>query len=204
MTMARDFLQQLQSIDLNDLEFNNIGVWPLPVRVGVLVVLFALVLGAAYYLHISDLNQQHERLVSEEARLKKTFEEKAFEAANLEAYRQQMEELEASFGVLLGQLPTDTEVPGMLEDITEIGYGSSLEIVSITLQPEVKAEFYVELPIRIVAKGGYHDFGSFVSGVAGLPRIVTLHDYNISSTGGSRLLQFDVLAKTYRYRAQGE
>ncbi|MFA5631847.1 MAG: type 4a pilus biogenesis protein PilO [Porticoccaceae bacterium] len=204
MTMARDFLQQLQNIDFNDLEFNNIGVWPLPVRVGVLVILFVLLLGAAYYLHIKDLNQQHERLVSEEGRLKKVFEEKAFEAANLEAYRQQMAEIEASFGVLLGQLPTDTEVPGMLEDITEIGYGSSLEIVSITLQPEVKAEFYVELPIRIVARGGYHDFGSFVSGIAGLPRIVTLHDYNISSTGGARLLQFDVMAKTYRYRAQGE
>jgi len=204
MTMARDFLQQLQNIDFNDLEFNNIGVWPLPVRVGVLVILFVLLLGAAYYLHIQDLNQQHEGLVSEEARLKKVFEEKAFEAANLEAYRQQMAEIEASFGVLLGQLPTDTEVPGMLEDITEIGYGSSLEIVSITLQPEMTAEFYVELPIRIVARGGYHDFGSFVSGIAGLPRIVTLHDYTISSSGGSRLLQFDVMAKTYRYRAQGE
>ena len=204
MTMARDFLQQLQNIDFNDLEFNNIGVWPLPVRVGVLVILFVLLLGAAYYLHIKDLNQQHERLVSEEGRLKKVFEEKAFEAANLEAYRQQMAEIEASFGVLLGQLPTDTEVPGMLEDITEIGYGSSLDIQSITLQTEQAADFYVELPIRIVASGGYHDFGSFVSGVSSLPRIVTLHDYSIRADDPGRSLRFEVTAKTYRYRTQDE
>ncbi len=105
---------------------------------------------------------------------------------------------------MLAQLPSDTEVPGLLEDITEIGYGSSLEIQSITLQPERAADFYVELPIKIVARGGYHDFGSFVSGVAALPRIVTLHDYTIEEGRNTNSLQFEVLAKTYRYKLQDE
>jgi type IV pilus assembly protein PilO len=168
------------------------------------VVAFILVLVLAYYMHIDDLNMETAKLQAEEARLKTVFEQKAFEAANLEAYRRQMLEIEASFGALLAQLPTDTEVPGMLEDITEIGYGSSLEIESITLQPELAAEFYVELPIKIVAKGGYHDFGAFVSGIAALPRIVTLHDYSITSSEDERALTFEVLAKTYRYKGEGE
>ncbi|MGD9660914.1 MAG: type 4a pilus biogenesis protein PilO [Porticoccaceae bacterium] len=199
-----DFIKQLKDTNISDLDFNSIGVWPLPFRVILLAVGFILVLILAYYFHISDLNLEHEKLVLEETRLKGVFEEKAFEAANLDAYRQQMVEIEESFGALLAQLPTDTEVPGMLEDITEIGYGSSLEIQSITLQPELAAEFYVELPIKIVALGGYHDFGSFVSGIAGLPRIVTLHDYSISSPEDSRLLQFEIMAKTYRYKGEGE
>ncbi|MCK9502607.1 MAG: type 4a pilus biogenesis protein PilO [Porticoccaceae bacterium] len=199
-----DFIKQLKETSVSDLDFNSIGVWPQPFRIILLAIGFILILVFAYYFHISDLNLQHEKLVLEETRLKGVFEEKAFEAANLGAYRQQMVEIEESFGALLAQLPTDSEVPGMLEDITEIGYGSSLEIQSITLQPELAAEFYVELPIKIVALGGYHDFGSFVSGIAGLPRIVTLHDYSISVPEGSRLLQFEVMAKTYRYKGEGE
>lgn len=202
--MANDFIKQLKETNISDLDFNTIGVWPLPFRVIVLAVAFILVLVLAYYMHIDDLNMETAKLQAEEARLKTVFEQKAFEAANLEAYRRQMVEIEASFGALLAQLPTDTEVPGMLEDITEIGYGSSLEIESITLQPELAAEFYVELPIKIVAKGGYHDFGAFVSGIAALPRIVTLHDYSIKSSEDERALTFEVLAKTYRYKGEGE
>lgn len=201
---ASDFLKQIREIELSDLELSTLGVWPLPVRVALLVLAFVLVLGGGYYFHIKDMNIKHEKLVAEEGRLKKEFEEKAFEAANLQAYQQQMVEIEESFGALLAQLPTDTEVPGMLEDITDIGYGSSLEIESITLQPEIAAEFYVELPIRIVARGGYHDFGSFVSGIAGLPRIVTLHDYKILSSDAARVLTFEVLAKTYRYKGEAQ
>jgi type IV pilus assembly protein PilO len=201
---ATEFFNQLKDTNVSDLEFNNIGVWPLPFRVLTLLVLFVAVLGLGYYFRISDLNVQNDKLRNEEVRLKKIFEEKAFEAANLESYRRQMLEIEESFSALLSQLPTDTEVPGMLEDITEIGYGSSLEIDSITLEPEMAAEFYVELPIRIVASGGYHDFGSFVSGIAGLPRIVTLHDFSIEEVEESSALRFEVLAKTYRYKSQGE
>jgi len=199
-----EFFNQLKETNVSDLEFNNIGIWPLPFRVLTLLVLFFAVLGLGYYFRINDLNLQNERLKNEEVRLKKTFEEKAFEAANIDAYRRQMAEIEESFSALLSQLPTDTEVPGMLEDITEIGYGSSLEIESITLEPEMAAEFYVELPIRIVASGGYHDFGSFVSGIAGLPRIVTLHDFSIEEIKDASALRFEVLAKTYRYKGQGE
>jgi Tfp pilus assembly protein PilO len=199
-----DFFNQLKDTNVSDLEFNNIGIWPLPFRVLTLFVLFVAVLGLGYYFRISDLNLQNDRLRNDEARLKKVFEEKAFEAANIEAYRRQMAEIEESFSALLSQLPTDTEVPGMLEDITEIGYGSSLEIESITLEPEMAAEFYVELPIRIVASGGYHDFGSFVSGIAGLPRIVTLHNFSIDEVKDASALRFEVLAKTYRYKGQGE
>ncbi len=200
----RQSFKQLQEIDLSELDFNTIGVWPLPVRIILLVVLFVAVLAGAYYFHISDLNQNLENQQKREVELKKEFEEKAFEAANLEAYRAQMLEVEAAFEALLAQLPSDTEVPGLLEDITEIGHGSSLDIQSITLQQERAAEFYVELPIRFVAQGGYHDFGSFVSGVSSLPRIVTLHDFSITRGRGSSALQFEVLAKTYRYKSQGE
>jgi type IV pilus assembly protein PilO len=168
------------------------------------VLIFSLAVFGAYYFHVKDLNASLERLEVKELELRKVFEEKAFEAANLEAYRQQLAEIEKSFGALLSQLPSDTEVPGLLEDITEIGYGSSLEIDSITLQPEQADEFYVELPIKIVAKGGYHDFASFVSGVAALPRIVTLHDYSIVEQEGTRSLAFEILAKTYRYKTEGE
>lgn len=113
-----------------------------------------------------------------------------------------MAEVEKLFSALLAQLPSDTEVPGLLEDITEIGHGASLNISSITLQPERAAEFYVELPIKIVAEGGYHDVGAFVSGVAGLPRIVTLHDYSLSAKGSGGLLALEIQAKTYRYKTQ--
>ncbi|MCK9564280.1 MAG: type 4a pilus biogenesis protein PilO, partial [Bacteroidales bacterium] len=174
-----NWLDQLREIDFAELEFNTIGVWPLPVRIGLLTLVFVLVLGAAYYVHIKDMGTRLDRMQREEVTLRNAFAEKAFESANIEAYRAQMVELEKSFDALLAQLPSDTEVPGLLEDITEVGYGSSLEIDSITLQPEVASEFYVELPIRIVAHGGYHDFGTFVSGVSGLPRIVTLQDYSI-------------------------
>ncbi|HEY8385943.1 MAG TPA: type 4a pilus biogenesis protein PilO [Porticoccaceae bacterium] len=201
--MARtDWINQLKEIDLAELEFNTIGVWPLPVRVAVLAVIFALVLVLAYYFHVKDLGGTLDRLQRDEASLRNTFAEKAFESANIEAYRAQMVELEKSFAALLAQLPSDTEVPGLLEDITEVGYGSSLEIDSITLQPEVASEYYVELPIRIVAKGGYHDFGTFVSGVSGLPRIVTLQDYSIVADDKSHGLTFEVTAKTYRYKSQ--
>lgn len=200
----RQSFKQLQEVDLSELDFNTIGVWPLPVRIILLVVLFAAVLAGAYYFHISDLNQKLENQQKREVELKQEFEEKAFEAANLEAYRAQMKEVEAAFQALLAQLPSDTEVPGLLEDITEIGHGSSLDIQSITLQQERAAEFYVELPIKFIARGGYHDFGSFVSGVSSLPRIVTLHDFSITRGRGSSALQFEVLAKTYRYKSQGE
>lgn len=195
----RELLQEFRSFDRADYEFENVGVWPLVVRVALAVGLFALLVALGYYLKMRDLNTEFDQAVAQEARLKKVFEERAFEVANLEVYRLQMEQIEESFQGLLAQLPADTEVPGLLEDITEIGLGSSLQIGSITLQPEQAAEFYVELPIKIAAGGGYHDFASFISGVAGLPRIVTLHNYAIRAIGQNQL-QLSIDAKTYRYK----
>lgn len=197
-----DSLQQLKDFDFTDLDFDSLGVWPLPVRVLLLIVVFSLVLAGTYYFHVKDLGVKLEQAKAQEVKLKDNFEQKAFQAANLEAYRIQMGEVEKLFGTLLAQLPSDTEVPGLLEDITEIGHGASLNISSITLQPERAAEFYVELPIKIVAEGGYHDVGAFVSGVAGLPRIVTLHDYSLSAKGSGGLLALEIEAKTYRYKTQ--
>ncbi len=198
MTLGELF-QEFRLFERTDYEFENIGVWPRVVRLVLALGLFSLLVGLGYYLAVRDLNAEFDQAVAQEAQLKKMFEERAFEVANLEVYRLQMEQIEESFKGLLAQLPADTEVPGLLEDITEIGLGSSLQIGSITLQPEQAAEFYVELPIKIAASGGYHDFASFISGIAGLPRIVTLHNYSIQSIGRNQL-QLSIDAKTYRYK----
>lgn len=197
--MLRGIIDEVRTFDRADYEFDNIGVWPRLVRALVLILVFALLLGLGYYFKVKDLYAEFDRAVAREQKLKKDYEERAFEVANLEVYRLQMEQIEESFQGLLAQLPADTEVPGLLEDITELGLGSSLTINSITLQPEQAAEFYVELPINIVVTGGYHDFGAFVSGIAGLPRIVTLHDYSIEQAGGN-MLRLSINAKTYRYK----
>jgi len=197
-----DSLQQLKNLDLAELDIESIGVWPLPVRAFLFVIAFCLVLAGAYYFYIKDLGVELSAVQTEETQLKATFEKKAFQAANLEIYRQQMADVEKLFGALLAQLPSDTEVPGLLEDITDLGNGASLNIVSITLQPERATEFYVELPIKIVAEGAYHDVGAFVSGVAGLPRIVTLHDYSLTSNEKSSMQELEIEARTYRYKAQ--
>jgi type IV pilus assembly protein PilO len=197
-----DSLQQLKNLDLAELDIESIGVWPLPVRAFLFVIAFCLVLAGAYYFYIKDLGVELSAVQTEETQLKATFEKKAFQAANLDIYRQQMADVEKLFGALLAQLPSDTEVPGLLEDITDLGNGASLNIVSITLQPERATEFYVELPIKIVAEGAYHDVGAFVSGVAGLPRIVTLHDYSLTSNEKSSMQKLEIEARTYRYKAQ--
>jgi len=199
-----DTLEQLRNFDVNDIDFERIGVWPLPGRIAVCVLLVVLVFAGTYYLKIKDLNTQLDRAVAEESSLRKSFEQKSFEAANLDDYRQQMREMEASFDALLSRLPEDTEVPGLLEDIDARGSESGLNINSITLNDEQETEFYVELPISINVEGGYHDMGSFISGVAGMPRIVTLHDFNIERKDGGGELVMQVEAKTYRYIAQDD
>lgn len=188
-----------------DLDPENIGSWPLLVRVVIFVVVFLAVLYAGYHFQISTQLVALDKTRAEEVALKKDFETKSFKAANLNAYRKQMEEMEVSFGALLRQLPGDTEVPGLLEDISHTGLGSGLEFKSINLGTERKAEFYSELPINIVVVGGFHSFANFVSGVAALPRIVTLHDFTISkSKDGNGQLNVSVVAKTYRYNDDAE
>ncbi len=196
-----DTMRSLREFDLGSLDFDNIGSWPTPIKVTVWVVLLVACLVGGYYYHIEDLQLELTGVEAKEAKLKKEFEKKAFQAANLDAYRQQMVEMEESFGALVSQLPSDTEVPGLLEDITNKGLLNGLEISSIDLKKERAKEFYVELPIAITATGSYHDLGAFISGMAGLPRIVTLHDFEISSKGeNANRLNMKILAKTYRYK----
>nr|WP_241263184.1 type 4a pilus biogenesis protein PilO [Parahaliea mediterranea] len=199
-----DSLRSLREFDINDLDFDNVGTWPGPIKVIVCLLLLVLVLVGGYYYHIKDLQAQLASEESKETKLKQEFEEKAFKAANLDAYRKQMVEMEESFGALVSQLPSDTEVPGLLEDITNKGLQNGLAINQIDLQNEVAREFYVELPISIVARGSYHDLGAFVSGMAGLPRIVTLHDFTISAPStNTNELSMSITAKTYRYKDGG-
>ncbi len=198
-------IESLRSVDLSDLDLNNLGSWPAPVKVITAALLVILVLAGGYYLHLSDLQLNLEQQKAQEESLKQSFSSKAFQAANLEAYKSQMTEMEASFGALLRQLPSDTEVPGLLEDITRTGLGSGLEFEEIKLQPEVAQQFYIELPIQIKVIGSYHDLATFVSGVSSLPRIVTLHDFEIKpeSKDSSSKLKMSILAKTYRYNDKG-
>lgn len=198
-------LEGLRSIDLNDLDMNNVGSWPVAVRFIAGLLLFIIVLGLGYNFHLKDLQSMLEQRQGEEVTLKQQFSTKAFQAANLEAYKEQMEEMEVSFGALLRQLPSDTEVPGLLEDITRTGLGSGLEFEEIKLQPEVAQQFYIELPIQIKVSGSYHDLATFVSGVASLPRIVTLHDFQLvrASEDSSTRLSMQIMAKTYRYNDKG-
>jgi type IV pilus assembly protein PilO len=196
-----DTMRSLREFDINSLDFDNIGSWPIPIKVFIWVLMISLVLAGGYYYHIEELQAQLAKVEAQEVELKKDFEKKAFQAANLDAYRQQMVEMEESFGALVSQLPSDTEVPGLLEDITNKGLLNGLEIASIDLQKETAREFYVELPIAINASGSYHDLGAFISGMAGLPRIVTLHDFTITSSGNdANHLRMNIVAKTYRYK----
>lgn len=204
MSLA-DSLESLRKIDLNDLDLNNVGSWPAAVKVIACILVMAAILALGYNFHLKDLEVHLEQQRAEEESLKQQFTTKAFQAANLEAYKDQMKEMETSFGALLRQLPSDTEVPGLLEDITRTGLGSGLEFEEIKLQPEVAQQFYIELPIQISVVGSYHDLATFVSGVASLPRIVTLHDFSIAplSSESTSKLRMSILAKTYRYNDKG-
>jgi len=196
-----DTMRSLREFDLGDLDFENVGSWPAAIKAIIFLVIIVAVLVGGYYYHIEELQLQLAKVEAEEVKLKQEFEKKAFQAANLDAYRQQMVEMEESFGALVSQLPSETEVPGLLEDITNKGLLNGLNIASIDLLAETAREFYVELPIAIVASGSYHDLGAFISGMAGLPRIVTLHDFNISLKGNNaNNLQMKIIAKTYRYK----
>lgn len=195
-------LKRLNEFDLSELSnFDESGAWPGPIKLVLCLLLFGAIIFLGYTFHLRDINQQLIAAQKTESSLKREFEEKAFQVVNLSDYKQQMAQMQESFGALLRQLPSDTEVPGLLEDITQTGLGSGLKFESIKLLPEQRAEFYIELPIEIKVVGGYHEIGTFVSTIAGLPRIVTLHDFEIEP-GNSKLasaLEMTIMAKTYRY-----
>ncbi|MFY0699554.1 MAG: type 4a pilus biogenesis protein PilO [Bermanella sp.] len=197
----QELTEKINGFDINDIDWNNMGSWPLVGRVVFAVIIFFGVLIGLYFLDIQSSIEKYDRVIAEEEDIKKDFETKAFRVANLDAYKKQLAEIEESFGSLLRQLPRDTEVPGLLEDITASAVGSNLQIRSIKLDKEKETKFYTELPIKIDVSGEYHDFGAFVSSVAGLGRIVTLHDFTVTPVGNknSKQLNLKIVAKTYRY-----
>lgn len=199
----KDSLDQLRNFDVADLDLNNVGSWPAAVKGIVMVLALLLVLGGGYYFYVTDKQTMLQQAQMKERDLRQDFEAKSFQAANLEAYRQQKIEMQTAFDGLLRQLPSDTEVPGLLEDITRTALDNELRIESIDLQEERRTEFYIELPIQIVVEGNYHKIGSFVSGVANLSRIVTLHDFTIQPQDSPNQLKMSILAKTYRYLEEG-
>jgi len=210
-----NFFEQLRQLD-----FKDIGRWPFLFRaLGVALVLVITTVALVWYFVWGDNGNRPEllRAEAEQQSLWNTFDEKQRKAANLEAYRQQLAEIERTFGAMLRQLPGKTEVPSLLVDISQTGLAAGLQERLFQPASETKMDFYAELPIKIQLTGGFHEFGQFVSGIAALPRIVTLHDLEItrgaarassSRRGGAPAptdeLTLNLTAKTYRYLDEDE
>ena len=193
----------MKDIDLSSLDLSNIGTWPMAVKAALIAVVCIIVLALGYFLDTQKQLDTLERNRVEEAKLKKDFETKQAKAANLDAYKKQMEEMKQSFGAMLRQLPSKTEVEDLLVDISQTGLASGIEFQLFKPEAERQIDFYAELPIKMQMTGTYHEFGRFVSGIAALPRIVTLHNISIA-TDKSGNLSMDVEAKTYRYLDEAE
>jgi type IV pilus assembly protein PilO len=194
-------IEQLQSLDVND-----VGRWPFAFRVAVIALVFVIVLGIGVYLTIvKDRAPQLERAEQEEQTLRVAFESKQRKAANYDAYKAQLAEIEQSFGTMLRQLPGETEIPSLIVDISQTGLAAGLQEKLFAPQAEIPKDFYAEKPIKIILSGGYHEIANFVSGVAALPRIVTLHDISITpeTKDSYDRLSMEVTAKIYRYLEQG-
>ena len=190
-------LDELKSLDVND-----VGRWPLAFRAAVIGLVFVVVVGAGiWFTIVKDKYPQLQRAQEDEQTLRVTFENKQRKAANYDAYKAQLSQIEQSFGTMLRQLPGETEIPSLIVDISQTGLASGLQEKLFQPQPEVPKDFYAEKPIKIRLSGGYHEIASFVSGVAALPRIVTLHNINITPEGQDNYdkLSLEVTAQTYRY-----
>ena len=188
--------------DLRALDTNDPGRWPLPFRVAAVAIAFVAVIaiGVYYFVWLDD-KPILDREQRKETELKAAFEDRQRKAANFDAYRTQLAEIERDFGAMLRQLPGKTEVPSLLVDISQTGLGAGLEEKLFQPTGEVQKDFYAELPIKLRYTGSYHELGKFVSGIAALPRIVTLHDIDIkpAEKDSTTSLTLDVTAKTYRY-----
>jgi type IV pilus assembly protein PilO len=189
----------LSEIDINDLDIENMGSWPVAAKLIFAIILAALVGTLSYFLLIDSKIDELNGAERKETELRQLYRTRYASAVNLDLYKQQMVEMENTFSFLLKQLPTTHETPGLLDDITYVGTTSGLTFLRINWEPEVEKEFYTELPIKIDVVGDYHQFGNFVSEVAKLPRIVSLHDFSIQTEQNERL-RFNVTAKTYRYK----
>ncbi len=190
-------VEELRSLDASD-----VGRWPLLFRAAVIAIVFVGVVGlGVYWAIIKDKAPQLQRAQEEEQTLRVTFENKQRKAANYDAYKAQLAQIEQSFGTMLRQLPGETEIPSLIVDVSQTGLAAGLREKLFQPQPEVPRDFYAEKPIKIRLSGGYHEIANFVSGVAALPRIVTLHNINITPEGLDSFdkLSIEVTAKTYRY-----
>jgi type IV pilus assembly protein PilO len=197
-----NLIEELRSLDPRDP-----GRWPLAVRAGAVGVCFlVLTIVLAYVFVWDEQRPELQRREDTEQALRQEFKTKHAKAVNLEVYKTQLKDIERSFGALLRQLPGKTEVPNLLVDISQSGLSAGLEEKLFQPQPEQKKDFYAELPIKISLTGSYHQFGEFVSGIAALPRIVTLHDIEIKSVTKDAYdqLTLDLTAKTYRYLDEDE
>jgi type IV pilus assembly protein PilO len=193
--------------ELQTLDWRDPGRWPLAVRAGAVALCFLLVSAIATYIFVYDEQvPELQKREDTEQQLRQEFKTKHAKAVNLEVYKQQLKDIERSFGALLRQLPGKTEVPNLLVDISQTGLSAGLEEKLFQPQAEQKKDFYAELPIKITLTGSYHQFGEFVSGIAALPRIVTLHDIEIKSANRDAYdqLTLDITAKTYRYLDEEE
>ena len=190
---------------LNELDFSNIGEWPTAFKAVVILILCVAVGVGAYYFDASDQLGRLRAAEAKELQLRKSFEDKQAKAANVDAYEQQLEAMKESFGTMLRQLPDKTEVAGLLVDVSQTGLAAGLEFELFQPEGEKLKDFYAELPIKVKVKGDYHEFGRFVSGLATLSRIVTLHDVKIVAPTGQKSLalegplSLEATVKTYRY-----
>ncbi|MGC1459431.1 MAG: type 4a pilus biogenesis protein PilO [Steroidobacteraceae bacterium] len=197
-----NLLEELRSLDPREP-----GRWPLPIRIGAVVVwLLVLTFILGYFFVWSNESPVLEQRQQEEQKLRQEFRTKHAQAVNLSVYKQQLADIERSFGALLRQLPGRTEVPNLVVDISQTGLAAGLSQKLFQPGAEVKKDFYAEYPVRMRFSGSYHQFGQFVSGIAALPRIVTLHDLEIKPDGkaGYDSLTLDLTAKTYRYLDEDE
>lgn len=197
----QELMEKINNFDFNEIDWENMGSWPIYGKVVFAAIIAISIIVGGYWFVVKPQQEMLSQAVVKEEALKKDFEAKAFRVANLEQYKSQMLEMEQSFGALLKQLPRDTEVPGLIDDISLAAINSGLELKLINPENYVQTEFYTELPIEVEVEGGYHELAGFVSAVASLPRIVTLHDFSISrvnASSGSRLLM-KIKAKTYKY-----
>jgi len=188
--------------DIKSLDPNDPGRWPLPVRVGAVALTFVLLAALLFWYFVwSDQKPRLDEATAKEIELRDTFKKKHSKAVNLAVYQQQLADIERSFGALLRQLPGRTEVPNLLVDISQVGVGAGLEEKLFQPANEIKKDFYAELPIKIRLTGSYHQMGEFVSGIAALPRIVTLDGITIRPEDRDYydVLNFELTAKTYRY-----
>lgn len=192
------------NLNFNELDLADVARWPTSARAIIILLVMACVIFLGYWFHTKDQLLDLKSAEDKEEGLKVIFETKAKQAVNLEAYEEQLEEMRESFGAMLRQLPNQTEVADLLVDVSQTGLASGLEFELFKPRSEVPREFYAELPISIRVIGGYHEFGEFISGVAALPRIVTIHDVNISRVGSEGLLGMNLTAKTYRYIEENE